>query len=175
MFSYRDSRFKHDAPGSWVIVSVRFVLPRPWRPVLAYPDLQRHERLSRTASPTARDIFDAVCEIRRAKLPDPAVTGNAGSFFKNPIVRRGATNCWRAFPAWFPYAQPDGGYKLAAGWLIDQCGWKGRPRAGVRPPGAGAGEPGRGHGGRHHGAGGAIQEAVAERYGVALEPEPVRV
>ena len=86
LFSYRDSRFKHDAPGSWVIVSVRFVLPRPWRPVLAYPDLQRHERLSRTASPTARDIFDAVCEIRRAKLPDPAVTGNAGSFFKNPIV-----------------------------------------------------------------------------------------
>ena len=103
LFSYRDSRFKHDAPGSWVIVSVRFVLP--WRPVLAYPDLQRHERLSRTASPTARDIFDAVCEIRRAKLPDPAVTGNAGSFFKNPIVSRRGDD-WRAFPAWFPTRSP---------------------------------------------------------------------
>ena len=125
-FSYRDSRFKHDAPGSWVIVSVRFVLPRPWRPVLAYPDLQRHERLSRTASPTARDIFDAVCEIRRAKLPDPAVTGNAGSFFKNPIVARGAARTAARFPGLVSYAQPDGGYKLAAGWLIDQCGWKGR-------------------------------------------------
>ena len=101
-FSYRDSRFKHDAPGRWVIVSVRFALPRPWRPVLAYPDLQRHEHLSRMAAPTARDIFDAVCEIRRAKLPDPAVTGNAGSFFKNPIVSATrAMNCWRVFPAWF--------------------------------------------------------------------------
>lgn len=178
-FSYRDSRFKHDAPGRWVIVSVRFVLPRPWRPVLAYPDLQRHERLSRTASPTARDIFDAVCEIRRAKLPDPAVTGNAGSFFKNPIVSAARRDELLArFPGLVSYAQPDGGYKLAAGWLIDQCGWKGRSlgAAGVHDRqalvlvnrgGATAADI--------MALAGAIQEAVAERYGVALEPEPVRV
>ena len=70
-YSYRDSVFKHDEPGRWVIVARALSrLPRPWRPVLGYPDLQRHARLAEGA-PTARDVFDAVCEIRRAKLPDP--------------------------------------------------------------------------------------------------------
>ena len=86
-------------------------------------------------------------------------------------------NCWRVFPAWF-YAQPDGSYKLAAGWLIDQCGWKGRSlgAAGVHDRqalvlvnrgGATAADI--------MALAGAIQESVAARYGVALEPEPVRV
>ncbi|MGB3433851.1 UDP-N-acetylmuramate dehydrogenase [Achromobacter sp.] len=177
-FSYRDSVFKHDESGRWVIVSVRFALPRPWRPVLGYPDLQRHERLAEGA-PTARGIFDAVCEIRRAKLPDPAVTGNAGSFFKNPIVSSEVRDALVGrFPGLVSYAQPDGGYKLAAGWLIDQCGWKGRTlgAAGVherqalvlvnRGGATAADIMGLAH---------AIQEAVSERYGVRLEPEPVVV
>jgi UDP-N-acetylmuramate dehydrogenase len=177
-FAYRDSAFKHDIPGRWVIVSVRFALPRPWRPVLGYPDLQRHARLAQ-GTPTARDIFDAVCEIRRAKLPDPAVTGNAGSFFKNPIVAASVRDSLvTQFPGLVSYAQPDGRYKLAAGWLIDQCGWKGRAlgAAGVHDRqalvlvnrgGANAADiMGLAH---------AIQQAVAERYGVTLEPEPVVV
>lgn len=177
-FAYRDSAFKHDAPGRWIIVSVRFALPRPWRPVLGYPDLQRHARLAQ-GTPTARDIFDAVCEIRRAKLPDPAVTGNAGSFFKNPIVAASVRDSLvTQFPGLVSYAQPDGRYKLAAGWLIDQCGWKGRAlgAAGVHDRqalvlvnrgGANAADiMGLAH---------AIQQAVAERYGVTLEPEPVVV
>ncbi|WP_035212737.1 UDP-N-acetylmuramate dehydrogenase [Achromobacter marplatensis] len=177
-FAYRDSAFKHDAPGRWIIVSVRFALPRPWRPVLGYPDLQRHARLTQ-GTPTARDIFDAVCEIRRAKLPDPAVTGNAGSFFKNPIVAASVRDSLvTQFPGLVSYAQPDGRYKLAAGWLIDQCGWKGRAlgAAGVHDRqalvlvnrgGANAADiMGLAH---------AIQQAVAERYGVTLEPEPVVV
>ena len=177
-FAYRDSAFKHDAPGRWIIVSVRFALPRPWRPVLGYPDLQRHARLAQ-GEPTARDIFEAVCEIRRAKLPDPAVTGNAGSFFKNPIVAASVRDSLvTQFPGLVSYAQPDGRYKLAAGWLIDQCGWKGRAlgAAGVHDRqalvlvnrgGATAADI--------MGLAQAIQQAVAERYGVRLEPEPVVV
>ncbi|MDF2862999.1 MAG: UDP-N-acetylenolpyruvoylglucosamine reductase [Achromobacter mucicolens] len=177
-FSYRDSVFKHDAPGRWIIVSVRFALPRPWRPVLAYPDLQRHPRLS-GASPSARDVFDAVCEIRRAKLPDPAVTGNAGSFFKNPIVPAAQRDALaQRFPGLVSYAQADGRFKLAAGWLIDQCGWKGRAlgAAGVHDRqalvlvnrgGATAADI--------MGLARAVQDAVADRYGVHLEPEPVVV
>jgi UDP-N-acetylmuramate dehydrogenase len=177
-FSYRDSAFKHDAPGRWIIVSVRFALPRPWRPVLGYPDLQRHERLAQGA-PTARDIFDAVCDIRRAKLPDPAVTGNAGSFFKNPIVEADLRDRLALqFPGLVSYAQPDGRYKLAAGWLIDQCGWKGQAlgAAGVHDRQALV-LVNRG------GATAAdimalareIQASVQARYGVRLEPEPVVV
>ncbi|WP_157792904.1 UDP-N-acetylmuramate dehydrogenase [Bordetella genomosp. 8] len=175
-FAYRDSRFKHDAPGRWAIVSVRFALPRPWRPVLDYPDLRKHLALADAVS--AQAIFDAVCAIRRQKLPDPAVIGNAGSFFKNPIVTAGQHAVLRErFPGLVSYPQPDGRYKLAAGWLIDQCGWKGRSlgpvgvhdrqalvlinRGGARAADIMA-------------LADAIREDVQARYGVDLEPEPVR-
>jgi UDP-N-acetylmuramate dehydrogenase len=127
-FAYRDSRFKHDAAGRWIIVSVQFALPRPWQPVLTYPDLQRHAGLAQAGQgANARAILDAVCEIRRSKLPDPAVVGNAGSFFKNPIVDAATQAALAArHPGLVSYPQADGSYKLAAGWLIDQCGWKGR-------------------------------------------------
>lgn len=176
-FAYRDSIFKHQPPGSWVIVAVRLRLPRPWRAVLSYPDLQRHPGLME--EPSARAIFEAVCAIRRAKLPDPAVTGNAGSFFKNPIVSAAQREALVSrYPGLVSYAQPDGSYKLAAGWLIDQCGWKGRSlgAAGVHDRqalvlvnrgGATAADI--------LALARAIQDAVAERYGVALEPEPVVV
>ncbi|GAB1577943.1 UDP-N-acetylmuramate dehydrogenase [Bordetella petrii] len=174
-YAYRDSVFKHEAPGAWVIVSVRFALPRPWRPVLDYPDLQRRAELA--GAPTARAVFDAVCDIRRAKLPDPAVIGNAGSFFKNPLVDAGRRDALAArHPGLVSYPQPDGRYKLAAGWLIDQCGWKGR-RLGA------AGVHDRqalvlvNHGGATAAdimaLAEAIQRDVAERYQVRLEPEPV--
>jgi len=175
-YAYRDSVFKHDAPGTWIIVSVRFSLPRPWRPMLDYPDLQRQAGLA-GGQPTARAIFDAVCDIRRAKLPDPAVIGNAGSFFKNPLVDAATRDALAARHAGLvSYPQPDGRYKLAAGWLIDQCGWKGRHLgpAGVHDRqalvlvnrgGATAADI--------LALAAAIQQDVARRYGVALEPEPV--
>jgi UDP-N-acetylmuramate dehydrogenase len=177
-FAYRDSVFKHARPDEWLIVSVRLALPRPWRPVLGYPDLQRDAELSKS-SPTARAVFDAVCRIRRAKLPDPAAIGNAGSFFKNPLVdARARDELLARFPGLVSYAQPDGRYKLAAGWLIDQCGWKGRSLgpAGVHDRqalvlvnrgGAKAEDV--------MALAAAIQGDVKARYGVELEPEPVVV
>jgi UDP-N-acetylmuramate dehydrogenase len=179
-FSYRNSFFKQAEPGRWLIVKVRFALPRHWQPVLGYPDLQRHPVLAQAgASATARQLFDAICEIRRQKLPDPAVLGNAGSFFKNPIVTAGVLESIRkANPQVVAYPQGDGSYKLAAGWLIDQAGWKGRRMGPV---------------GVHdrqalvlvnHGGATAqdiklladsIRADVASRFGVQLEQEPVVV
>lgn len=176
-FAYRDSVFKHE-PDRWVVTAVRFRLPKAWQPVLDYPDLQRHPALAGRA-PRAQEIFEAVCEIRRAKLPDPALIGNAGSFFKNPVVTRQAYEALKgAHPDLIAYAQPDGSWKLAAGWLIDRCGWKGRSlgRAGVHERqalvlvnrgGAQATDI--------LALADAIRADVLARYGVALEAEPVVV
>jgi UDP-N-acetylmuramate dehydrogenase len=104
---------------------VRFALPKPWKPVLGYLDLER-KRQRPASPPRPAQIFDWVCAIRRAKLPDPAVIGNAGSFFKNPTVT--PEQCPTSSPATriVHYPMPDGSIKLAAGWLIDACGWKGK-------------------------------------------------
>lgn len=125
-FGYRDSVFKRN-PGRWLVSRVRFRLPRPWRAQTAYAELGAELAARALATPTALDVSDAVIAIRRRKLPDPAQLGNAGSFFKNPVV--GAAHAQRllaAFPALPNYPQADGSVKLAAGWLIEQAGWKGR-------------------------------------------------
>jgi UDP-N-acetylmuramate dehydrogenase len=175
-FAYRDSVFKQAPPGRWLIVAVRLALPKPWTPMLDYPDLQRVFAPTST-SPQAQDIFRAVCDIRRTKLPDPAVTGNAGSFFKNPLVDAKTRDALCArFPGLVSYLQAGGRYKLAAGWLIDQCGWKGRQLGAaavhdrqalvlVNRGGAKAGDI--------MALARAIQNDVAQKYGVALEPEPL--
>jgi UDP-N-acetylmuramate dehydrogenase len=85
-FGYRDSVFKQHLAGKSVILRVRFRLPRPWAPVLGYLELERRIAETGNTAPDARTIFDWVCAIRSAKLPDPARIGNAGSFFKNPVV-----------------------------------------------------------------------------------------
>jgi UDP-N-acetylmuramate dehydrogenase len=85
-FAYRDSIFKRALAGKSVITRVRFRLPRPWSPVVGYLDLERRMAETGNSHPDARTVFDWVCAIRRAKLPDPAEIGNVGSFFKNPIV-----------------------------------------------------------------------------------------
>jgi len=133
-FGYRDSVFKHALAGRSVIMRVRFRLPRPWQPVLGYLDLERKIAQSGITAPSARQIFDWVCAIRRSKLPDPAVVGNAGSFFKNPLVTpEQCRDIIGRDPEVVHYPMADGRVKLAAGWLIDSCGWKGKTvgKAGV--------------------------------------------
>lgn len=175
-FAYRDSIFKQYPPGRWLIVAVRLALPKPWTPMLDYPDLQRAFD-SASIAPQPQDIFQAVCTIRRTKLPDPSVTGNAGSFFKNPLVDATTRDALHArFPGLVSYPQADGRYKLAAGWLIDQCGWKGRQLGAaavhdrqalvlVNRGGAKADDI--------MALARAIQNDVAQKYGVTLEPEPL--
>ena len=91
-FGYRDSLFKQALAGKSVITRVRLRLPKPWRAQLGYAELQRHLQRAGIDEPSPREVFDAVCAIRRSKLPDPAVLGNAGSFFKNPVVNRTIRN-----------------------------------------------------------------------------------
>jgi UDP-N-acetylmuramate dehydrogenase len=176
-FGYRDSIFKHDLAGKSVITRVRFALPKPGRPVLGYLDLERKVAETGITEPDAQTVFDWVCAIRRAKLPDPAVIGNVGSFFKNPIVS--AEQCRDITgrdPEIVHYPLPDGSAKLAAGWLIDACGWKGKSvgRAGVYERQALVlVNRGGASGAEVLTLARAIQESVYGRFGIRLEPEPV--
>lgn len=126
-FGYRDSVFKHELRDRAVIVDVSFALPRQWHPNLRYAELVAELAARSVSEPSAQDIADAVIAIRRRKLPDPAEIGNAGSFFKNPVVSREQhAQLLAKHPQLVGYPQSDGSIKLAAGWMIDQCGWKGR-------------------------------------------------
>jgi UDP-N-acetylmuramate dehydrogenase len=124
-FAYRDSLFKQQ-PGRWVILRVRFALCRTVRPNLGYGPVRQRLVESGIAQPSATDVSHVICAIRREKLPDPAYLANAGSFFKNPVVSEDkAARLKERFPELVVYPQPDGGAKLAAGWLIERAGWKG--------------------------------------------------
>ncbi|WP_394781504.1 UDP-N-acetylmuramate dehydrogenase [Undibacterium sp.] len=126
-FAYRDSIFKHEYKDKMVILGVVFALPKQWEPKLAYADVANYLADKNITAPTPADVGNAVIAIRQAKLPDPAVIGNAGSFFKNPIVSAELRDrLLQSHAKLVSYAQPSGDYKLAAGWLIEQCGWKGK-------------------------------------------------
>jgi UDP-N-acetylmuramate dehydrogenase len=178
-FGYRDSVFKRQLVGRRIVLSITLALPKQWHPVAGYADVAHELKARGIAQPGARDIFDAVVAIRRRKLPDPAAIGNAGSFFKNPIVTRDEHRALIAHhPSLVGYPLPGGRVKLAAAWLIDATGLKGvtRGRAGVYEKQALV-LVNRG------GATGAeilalareVQEKVAEKFGLWLEPEPVIV
>ena len=209
-FGYRDSVFKHGPKSHWgelkrgseelksktpfnaeqafmglagqsVITRVRFRLPKKWVPVLDYQDLQKRVKDFGVSKPSAQDVFGWVCDIRREKLPDPKVIGNVGSFFKNPTVsEEQCKDIIAREPSLVHYALHDGNYKLAAGWLIDACGWKGKSvgqaavyekqalvlvnKGGLEMPCTG---------GEVMTLARAIQTSVYERFGIRLEPEPL--
>jgi UDP-N-acetylmuramate dehydrogenase len=176
-FAYRDSVFKHRLRDNVAILDVTFALPKRWQPNLRYTDVAQELAAHQIAAPTPQQVSDAVVAIRSRKLPDPLKIGNAGSFFKNPVVSADLRNALvQQHPTLVSYVQPDGSFKLAAGWLIDQCGWKGK-RLGA----AGVYEKQALVLVNHGGASGAdivglarkIQADVQARFGVRLEPEPV--
>jgi UDP-N-acetylmuramate dehydrogenase len=182
-FGYRDSVFKQSdfggLAGKSVITRVRLWLPRPWQPVLGYLDIERKMTETGNHQPDSATVYDWVCAIRRAKLPDPAVIGNAGSFFKNPVVTpEQCKDIIGRDPEIVHYPMPDGNVKLAAGWLIDACGWKGKTigDAGVYEKQALVlVNRGNAIGAEVVTLARAIQESVYGRFGIRLEPEPIIV
>ena len=188
-FGYRDSVFKHVSNNGFgladkaLITHVRFALPKNWKPVLGYADIEKKRQQANIALPTALQVYEWVCETRRAKLPDWRVVGNAGSFFKNPTVT--AEQCADIIardPKIVHYVLANGSVKLAAGWLIDACGWKGKSigNAGVYERQAlvlvnrgGSSNPVTG--GEVMTLAKSIQTSVYERFGIRLEHEPVVV
>ena len=175
-FGYRDSVFKQRPPGERIVVGVTLALPKQWTPVVGYAEVGNELKARAVSAVTPRDVYDAVVAIRTRKLPDPRKVGNAGSFFKNPVVSRAKRQeLIDRFPSLVSYDIGGGRFKLAAGWLIEACGLKGavRGRAGVYARQAlvlvNLG-----------GASGAeilalareVQDAVRARFGVELEPEP---
>ncbi|AZF05991.1 UDP-N-acetylmuramate dehydrogenase [Pseudomonas sp. R5-89-07] len=174
-FAYRDSLFKHEV-GRWLILRVRFALSRASHLKLDYGPVQQRLAGQGITDATPTDVSRAICSIRREKLPDPAELGNAGSFFKNPLVPQAlAAELKGQYPDLVAYPQADGQTKLAAGWLIDKAGWKGfrDGDAGVHKMqalvlvnyGAASGRDIANLALR-------IQRDIAERFGVELEMEP---
>ncbi len=177
-FTYRNSIFKAH-PHHYIITRVHFYLPAAWSPRLRYADLAA--AFVNDHAPTAEEVMVAVCKIRNRKLPDPKLIGNAGSFFQNPIVEQAQyLALLEQFPELVSYPERDEGSgkrKLAAGWMIDRCGFKG-----LRAGAVGVYE-------RqalvlvNHGGGSAdsvlalaktIQDKVQDTFGVALAIEPIR-
>jgi UDP-N-acetylmuramate dehydrogenase len=173
-FSYRDSLLKRISER-WIITAVELHLQRSAPLKLDYAGVREELEAMRISKPTAVDVSAAVCRLRQRKLPDPAVIGNAGSFFKNPVVvERQAADLQRRYPG-LPVFDIPGGRKLSAAWLIEQCGWKG-----FREGDAGVSEKHALVLVNHAHASGAqilalarrIQESVHQKFSIQLEPEP---
>lgn len=132
-FEYRDSVFKADLRGQYIILKITLSLSTIPEINISYPALKQQLKLHAIENPNAVQIKDAVVEIRSSKLPDPAKTPNAGSFFKNPIVsQKKYSELSEAFPSIAAYDVGNGQWKLAAAWLIESAGWKGKSFAGLR-------------------------------------------
>lgn len=174
-FAYRDSLFKREG-GRWIILRVRFALHRHASLHLDYGPVRQRLAERGIATPTASDVSQAICSIRQEKLPDPAQLGNAGSFFKNPLVSAElARRLAERYPGLVAYPQADGLVKLAAGWLIEQAGWKGfrEGDAGVhRLQALVLVNHGEASGPQLHDLARRIQADIATRFDVHLEIEP---
>jgi len=175
-FGYRDSIFKQQFKDQYIITSVTLKLRKEAALKIDYPVLQQRFADQNLDSIAPSDVFDAVCDIRSSKLPDPAQIPNVGSFFKNPVVSAAQfEHLQTEFEGIVGFVQGQNQVKLAAGWLIDQAGWRGRAIGPARVHSEQAlvlTNPGRGTGPEVLLLAQAIVDDVAARYGVSLEMEP---
>jgi UDP-N-acetylmuramate dehydrogenase len=174
-FGYRDSIFKRALKGKSVIISVTLALHKFPELQLSYGAIEQELKNMNVDKPDVRMVSTAVCNIRKSKLPDPAQTGNAGSFFKNPEINAASFEVLRnSFPGIVSFPLPGGNVKLAAGWLIEQCGWKGKI---VGNTGAHKNQAlvlvnyGNATGMEIWNLAMKIRESVKDKFGVLIEPE----
>jgi UDP-N-acetylmuramate dehydrogenase len=175
-FGYRDSIFKRE-PERWIVTALELRLPRGGKTNLGYAGLREELGVMGELEATPRNVAAAVRRIRRRKLPDPAVTGNAGSFFKNPVVARTVAAALQERFAGLPVFPAAGGdeRKLSAAWLIEQAGWRG-----YRDGDAGISAQhalvlvnlGHATGAQLLAVARRVMASVREKFGVTLEPEP---
>ena len=178
-YAYRQSRFKGEWRNRFLITYVTYRLSASFAPHVDYGNIRAELDAKGIATPTARQLREVIIDIRNAKLPDPKVEGNAGSFFMNPIVSRERFEAIRKDYPTMPFyevrnGQEDSSYKIPAGWMIDQCGWKGKT---IGPAGVHSRQAlvlvNKG------GATGsdivrlmkAVQHDVSELFGISLQPE----
>ncbi|MBX7107526.1 MAG: UDP-N-acetylmuramate dehydrogenase [Chitinophagales bacterium] len=174
-FGYRESVFKHRLKDQFLITAVTFKLSRHFKPKIGYGDIRQTLEDMRVNEITLKAVSDAVIKIRSAKLPDPKVTGNAGSFFKNPVVPKKQFNALVAKNPLMPnYPLSGGEVKIPAGWLIEQCGWKGKV---VGHTGAHKSQAlvlvnyGNATGKEIYDLALEIQQSVREKFGIEIMPE----
>ncbi|UCV19054.1 UDP-N-acetylmuramate dehydrogenase [Ferribacterium limneticum] len=179
-FGYRDSVFKQEGwhlNGRMAITSVIFRHPKAWTPNLRYADVNQELAAQNITTPTAQDVAKAIVAVRQRKLPDPVVIPNTGSFFHNPVVEAAQAEALKASHPTLPcYPQPDGRVKLAAGWLIEQAGWKGKnlgPVGMYEKQALVLVNRGGATGDDVKRTMAAVQADVQARFGVALTPEPI--
>jgi len=176
-FGYRESVFKRALKNQYIITDVTFVLAKQSVLKTSYGAIQQELDAKGISNPSMRDISEAVIAIRQSKLPDPKVLGNAGSFFKNPVIHIEAFGPIQAkYPDVSHYVISESEVKLAAGWLIDACGWKGKSvgnAAVYEKQALVLVNRGGATGGEVVTLAKAIQTSVYERFGIRLEPEPV--
>lgn len=175
-FGYRDSIFKHEQKGRAIVTSVTLNLTKKDHKLITeYYSLNQRLKEKGIVEPGIRDIFDAVVSIRKSKLPDPEVIGNAGSFFKNPVIPTDEFQSLQKKHSDIPFFEAGKGrVKVPAGWLIEQCGWKGK-----KVGNAGTFEHQALVIVNHGSASGAeifelaekIQASVLEKFGIKLSPE----
>ncbi|TSA28469.1 MAG: UDP-N-acetylmuramate dehydrogenase [Bacteroidetes bacterium] len=173
-FGYRESIFKTTLRGHYLILHVTLKLSKKPQLNLEYGSIRKELDQAGNSSPTLHDVREVVCRIRRSKLPDPSVNGNAGSFFRNPVIRSDQFELLKKqYPSVISYPDPNG-VKLAAAWLIEQCNWKGKRTgdAGVHPD-----QPlvlvnyGNATGQEILDLAALIRQSVLSRFGILLEPE----